>query len=66
MQCVARLSATFPMLVPPLPVTLDHVDEHPLVLAILGDLRRPRQCVVLQEKNPLCEKVHHLKWGLNV
>ena len=49
------------MLFPPLLVTLDHVHEHPLVLALLGDLRRPRQAVMHQEKAPLGQQVYDLK-----
>ena len=49
------------MLVPPLLVSLDHVHEHPLVLALLGDLRRPRQAVVHQEEAPLGQQVYDLK-----
>ena len=53
--------ALFSVRVPPFPVSLNHVDEHPLVLALPADLRRPRQTVVHQEKAPPTQKVYHLK-----
>ena len=55
---------SFSMLIPPLFVSFDHVDENPLVLALVADLCRSRKPVMHQEKAPLRQEIDNLKWNL--